>query len=222
MVIFFSEIGLFAIFFGEIVRAFFRHGVRMKRVLEQMYVVGWKSLGTTVFVGMFVGAILAIQINAQVRDFGAQSYLGGLATSVTIRNVGPVLIAFLLSGKVGAFTAAELGSMQVTDQLSAVRCLGANPIEFIVLPRMVAVVISSFLLLIAGLMMSVCGGIIAADLLGVNALNYIQQIPLIVTPWSVGVGFAKSLVFGFLLALIACRKGYTAEGGAEGVGNCVR
>jgi len=138
-----EDLGGTVLFAGDVLRALFSGGLRASAVLEQMVAVGVRSIPTVIVSGLFVGAIMAIQTNLQLRDYGAQGFLGGLSTSVTIRNVGPVLIAFLLSGKVGAYTSAELGTMQVTEQMSAIRCLGADPIRYIILPRMVAVVISS-------------------------------------------------------------------------------
>src|SRR4051812_1422395 len=136
-----------------------RRGIPRSLLVEQIYLIGVRSFFITVVAGLFVGAIMAIQINLQLRDFGAQAFLGGLSASTTIRDVGPTLIAFLLSGKVGAFTSAELGTMKVTDQVDAIRCLGMDPIRYLILPRMVAVVISSFLLLVVGLVVTVVGGL---------------------------------------------------------------
>lgn len=202
---------------------FARHGVRWRAVIDQMYAVGVRSLTTTITTGLFVGAILAMQLDLQLRDFGAEGFLGGLSASVTIRNVGPVLIAFILSGKVGAYTSAELGTMQVTDQVNAIRCLGADPIRYLVVPRLVAVVITSFFLLIIGLVTAIAGGAwIASTQLGVNSTNYIRNIPTIVTWWSVATGGAKALVFGAIIAVVACYRGYNAKGGAAGVGQTVK
>lgn len=218
-----TELGALVLFASESLAIFLRRGVKVRAVIHQMYHVGVGSLSVTVFAGLFVGAILAMQINVQLRDFGAQGFLGGLSTSTCIRNVGPVLIGFLLSGKVGAYTSAELGTMKVTEQLNAIRCLGTNPLEYIILPRMIAVVISSFLLLIVGLMLTIAGGVsLSALVLGVNPVNYIQNIPHVVSGWSIGVGVLKSFVFGLLIAVISCYKGYTATGGALGVGETVK
>lgn len=192
------------------------------QVINQIFQVGVRSLGMTVTAGIFVGAIMALQIDVQLKDFGAEAFLGGLSTSTTLRNVGPVLIAFLLSGKVGAYTSAELGTMEVTDQLNAIRLLGADPVECIILPRIWAVVISSFLLLIVGLMVTILGGIIFSQLLGVNALSYIQNIPRIVTGWSIALSVLKSFVFGTIIAVVSCYKGYSARGGSVGVGTAVQ
>src|SRR5690606_29057243 len=136
--------------------------------------------------GFFVGAIMTIQFTLQVKEFGALGYLGGLATSATIREVGPLLIAFMLSGKVGAFTSAELGTMRVTEQIDAIRCLGANPIREIILPRFFGIVISSFFLLLIGLFMSVFGGLLLGLIFsGINPQEYVRHIPTLVNGWSI-------------------------------------
>jgi phospholipid/cholesterol/gamma-HCH transport system permease protein len=220
---FLTGIGAAFMFSLDALRALLRAGIRPAQIVDQVYRVGVKSFPTTFLAGGFVGAILAVQINLQLRDFGAQGFLGGLSTSTTIRDLGPVLIAFILSGKVGAFTSAELATMKVTEQMDAIRCLGADPLEYLIVPRMVAVVISSFLLLIVGLMMTVGGGMLLSDLtLGVNTIAYLSNIARVVTWWSVGMGIFKSFVFGNLIAVISCYQGYHAEGGARGVGDAVR
>lgn len=200
-----------------------RYGVERGALVDQLYVIGVRSVGTTMVTGFFVGAILSIQIDLQLQDFGAQGYLGGLSASVIIRNVGPVLIAFILSGKVGAYTSAELATMQVTDQMSALRCLGADPIRYLVAPRLMAVVASSFLLLILGLMTAIGGGVLISSVqLNVNPLAFVSNIPRIVSWWSVGVGTLKSLVFGAVIGIVSCYRGYHTRGGAAEVGLAVK
>jgi phospholipid/cholesterol/gamma-HCH transport system permease protein len=172
--------------------------------------------------GFFVGAIMTVQFTLQIKAFGALGYLGGLSTSATVREVGPLLIAFLLSGKVGAFTSAELGTMRVTEQIDAIRCLGANPLQEIILPRFLGIVISSFVLLAAGLMMSIFGGLLLGALFsGINPEEYLRHIPTIVSGFSVASGLFKCLVFALVLASVCTYKGYTASGGAKGVGRNV-
>ncbi|NDC26010.1 MAG: ABC transporter permease [Proteobacteria bacterium] len=158
-----------------------------------------------------------------MKDFGAQTFLGGLSTSTTLRNLGPVLIAFLLSGRVGAFTSAELGTMAITDQLNAIRCLGMDPVEKIVVPRLVALTCSSFLLLILGLGMTVVGGVVISSAhLGVNPIQFSQNISLFVSSWSIGIGVVKSFLFGLMIGTISCFFGYHTAGGARGVGRAVK
>jgi phospholipid/cholesterol/gamma-HCH transport system permease protein len=220
---FLREMGSIFLFALSAGRRFRQRGVRITELVDQIFKVGVKSLPTTMIAGSFVGAILVIQVNIQLRDFGAQGFLGGLSTSTTIRDLGPVLIAFILSAKVGAYTSAELATMKVTDQIDAIRCLGADPITYLILPRMAAAVLSSFLLLIVGLMMTIGGGMVLAQFsLGVNYLNYISNISSLVTWWSVGIGFVKSFVFGTVIAVISCYQGYAATGGAFGVGRAVK
>jgi len=178
--------------------------------------------GTTALAGFFVGAIMTVQFTLQVRDFGALGYLGGLATSATVREVGPLLIAFMLSGKVGAFTSAELGTMRVTEQIDAIRCLGANPLLELILPRYIGIVVSSFFLLVIGLFMSIFGGLLMGLVFsGINPEEYLRHIPTIVSAGSILSGLLKCFVFALVLASICTYKGYTATGGAKGVGRAV-
>src|SRR5207237_859421 len=137
--------------------------------------------------GFLVGAIMTVQFTMQITAFGALGYLGGLSTSATVREVGPMLIAFLLSGKVGAFTSAELGTMQVTEQIDAIRCLGANPIQEIILPRFLGIIISSFFLLTIGLLTSIFGGaFLGLIFAGINPEEYMRWIPKFVNLFSIG------------------------------------
>ncbi|NBX91815.1 MAG: ABC transporter permease [Proteobacteria bacterium] len=216
-------LGRWAEFSIRVFKTFTSKGVSSTSLVEQMYHVGVRSLPITIVSGLFVGAILAIQINLQLKDFGAQTFLGGLSTSTTLRNLGPVLIAFLLSGRVGAFTSAELGTMAITDQLNAIRCLGMDPVEKIVVPRLVALTCSSFLLLILGLGMTVVGGVVISSAhLGVNPIQFSQNISLFVSSWSIGIGVVKSFLFGLMIGTISCFFGYHTAGGARGVGRAVK
>jgi phospholipid/cholesterol/gamma-HCH transport system permease protein len=218
-----SSIGTWFLFSRRVIGLFFKVGISRKVLIHQMYQVGVRSMVTTCVAGLFVGAILAIQINLQLKDFGAQSFLGGLSTSTTIRNLGPVLIAFLLSGRVGAFSSAELGTMAITDQLNAIRCLGLNPLSVIIMPRLVALTISSFLLLVLGLGLTVFGGIIVSAIyLNVNPLQFVSHIPQFVSGISIFIGVLKSFLFGLIIGTISCFVGYQTTGGAEDVGQSVR
>lgn len=216
---FFEELGQITMFVVDIFRTAHRERIPRGEMFIQIWKVTEQSFLTTGMAGFFVGAIMSIQFAMQMTEFGALGYLGGLATSGTIREVGPLLIAFMLSGKVGAFTSAELGTMRVTEQIDAIRCLGANPIREIILPRFVAIVVSSFFLLVLGLMMSIFGGMVMGQLYaGVNAQEYLRHIPTIVQFPSILTGLFKCFTFAFLLASICTYRGYFAKGGAKGVG----
>ncbi len=218
----FSEIGSLILFLKEVLITSIKYPSSRQQILEQIWQVTMQSVSTTSMAGFFVGAIMAIQFAMQMSEFGAIGYLGGLTTSGTIREVGPLLIAFLLSGKIGAYTSAELGTMRVTEQIDAIRCLGANPIQELIVPRFIAIVISSFFLLGAGLIMSVFGGALMGYLFaGVSYEQYVRYIPSLITLPSIISGTFKSFVFAFILGSICTYQGYKTTGGAKGVGRSV-
>jgi phospholipid/cholesterol/gamma-HCH transport system permease protein len=157
-----------------------------------------------------------------LQQYDAQTFLGGLNTSAVVREVGPLIISFLLAGKIGAFTAAELGTMRVTEQIDAIECLGTNPLQYLIVPRFIAIVLSSVLLLVIGLMISIGGAMFVANwLCGINPLQYISSIPKFTTMGTLAGGTFKCLVYGVIVAGVSCYKGYTASGGARGVGQAV-
>lgn len=217
-----ADIGGGLYFLKDLYRTGKKYPVRSEDVFEQIWKVTVQSASTTALAGFFVGAVMTVQFTMQVKEFGALGYLGGLSTSATIRELGPLLIAFMLSGKVGAFTSAELGTMKVTEQIDAIKCLGANPIQEIILPRFIGIIVSSFFLLAVGLLMSVLGGLFLGVVFsGINPSEYLRHVPNIVAFPSIIVGLFKSFVFSFVLATTCTYKGYTSSGGAKGVGKAV-
>lgn len=217
-----DDIGGGVLFVKELARVARKKGIRVSDVLDQTWRVFVQSFPTTAMAGFFVGGILTLQFTMQVKTFGALGYLGGLATSSTIREVGPLLIAFMLSGKIGAFTSAELGTMKVTEQIDAIRCLGADPLQEIILPRFLGIISASFFLLAIGLLMSTFGGILMGIYFsGINVQEYIRHIPTIVSDISLYNSVFKCFVFSIVLAGICTYKGYTTYGGSKGVGRSV-
>ena len=220
--IIFQELGAGLIFLRDIFRTIKKKSVNRQLLFSQIYLVTTQALLTTAFSGFFVGAIMSVQFNAQLKEFGALTVLGGLATSATIRELGPLLIAFMLSGKIGAYTSAELGTMRVSEQIDAIRCLGTDPIEYLIVPRFLAIIISSFILLFTGLLMSILGGVTLGQVVaGLSPQEYLNAIPHFVTFPSILLGLFKCLCFSFLLAAICTYKGYFTTGGAKGVGRAV-
>lgn len=210
-------------FFSALIRSIVYDRFEAKEFLTQLSQISWRALPTTLTAGLFTGAILAMQFHMQLKDFNAESTLGGLNTSGTLREVGPVLIAFMLAGKVGAFTSAEIGTMKVTDQVDAIRCMGINPIPFLIVPRFLAVVVSSILLLSFGLVVSVFGGMIAARAVaGLYPVQYLATIPRFANLESLSLAVSKALIFGVLMGHVCCANGYRASGGTQGVGRAVK
>lgn len=220
---FFSEIGGLYLFSREVKRTWFcNFGKCYGLVIEQISHVGLRSLSTVCFAGFFVGAILVIQLNLMLSQYDATAILGGLNTSACIREVGPLIISFLLAGKVGAYTTAELGTMRVTEQIDAIRCLGTNPLQYLVVPRFIAIVVCSLLLLVFGLLVGLLGSmLVASQLYNINALQYLQSVPRFTDGWTVFCGVFKSATYGFIVASVSTYKGYNASGGAKGVGKAV-
>ena len=216
------EFGGAALFFNKVIKTFKRtHGHR-RAIIQQVAEVSTRSLSTIVFAGLFVGAILVLQFDVMLRRFDAEALLGGLNTSATIREVGPLIISFLLAGKIGAYTTAELANMRVTEQIEAIECLGTNPIQYLIIPRFFAIILSSVVLLAIGLSVSVLGAIFVAQVFcGMNIYQYIASIPRFAGGWTLFEGLVRSILFSTIVATISTFKGYTATGGARGVGRAV-
>ncbi|MBL7555044.1 MAG: ABC transporter permease [Bdellovibrionaceae bacterium] len=220
--LFLNRLGEILLFLSEVLKTLWKRPCKLELVLEQVWHVTIQSFPTTAMAGFFVGGIMTVQFAMLVSEFGASAYLGGLATSATIREIGPMLIAFMLSGKVGAFTSAELGTMKVTEQIDAIRCLGADPIQEIILPRFLGIIISSFFLLTGGLMLSVIGGSTLGILFaGINPQEYVRHIPTILGFPSLLSGLVKCMSYALVLATICTFMGYFTTGGAKGVGRSV-
>ena len=215
-------LGDYLLFFNQIIQRAQKSWGQREEICEKALQVIKESLLTTVFAGFFVGAIMTLQFTMQVQMFDAMSYLGALVTSATVREVGPLLIAFLLSGKIGAFTSAELGTMKVSEQIDAIRCLGADPLKEVILPRFLGIIIASFFLLSFGLLFSFLGGVLmASSFSGLPWEQYLTHIPTIVSRFSVISGGVKCLIFSTVIATICTYRGYQVLGGAREVGEGV-
>ena len=216
------EFGKFCLFIAQVLRTLRTTRCNVQPILAQIVDVTIRSLPTVAFAGVFVGAILVLQFNLMLSQYDAQTFLGGLNTSAGIREVGPLIISFLLAGKVGAYTAAELGTMRVTEQIDAIECLGTQPIQYLIVPRFMGIVISSLILLGIGLMVSIVGSMIVASLFcGMNYLQYLSSVPRFTDFSTIAGGMFRSLVYGIIVASVSCYEGYTASGGAKGVGRAV-
>lgn len=219
---FLQEIGGFAIFFGRVVKTYWTTHDNVKPIAEQIVSVTLRSLSTVVFAGVFVGAILVLQFSAILSHYDALSFLGGLNTSAVVRQVGPLIISFLIAGKIGAFTAAELGTMRVTEQIDAIQCLGTNPLQYLIVPRFAGIIVASLILLFVGMFISIGGAMAVASIaVGVNPLQFVSSIPKFTAMSTLVGGLFQSFVYGHIVAGVACYKGYTATGGARGVGRAV-
>jgi phospholipid/cholesterol/gamma-HCH transport system permease protein len=220
--IIFLDIGGGILFLKSLFKTVRKNKFPTRKIAEQVWLVFLQSIIIVSLSGFFVGAIMTIQFTIQSKDFGALGFLGGLATSGTIREVGPLLIAFMLSGRIGAYTSAEIGTMKVTEQIDAIRSLGIDPVYEIIVPRFFGIIISSIFLLTYGIFLSIAGGLLTGIFYSnITFEEYLRHIPTIVKMSSIFSGLFKAFIFSIIIASICTYKGYTTNGGARGVGRSV-
>ena len=214
--------GDFVIFTALTVRSILvgmRSWMQWPRFGRQLYFVGSTSIPVVALTGLFIGAILAIEGFAQFQSFGLEKRLGGVVNISIVKQIGPVLAAVMLAGRVGCSLAAELGSMRVTDQLDAMRVLAADPVRVLAAPRVVACTVMIPILTIASNLCGVLGGwIIIVLLRGVGNDDYWHFTQAFIGWFDVLNGLTKSIFFGAAIGLIACYKGFNCGRGAQGVG----
>ncbi|UCF34025.1 MAG: ABC transporter permease [Phycisphaerales bacterium] len=188
-------------------------------VLPQLYEVGNRTLPVIAVTGTFVGLVLAIQSYDQLRNAGFEERMGVLLTITLVQELGPVLAGVMLAGRVGGALTAELGTMRITEQINALRVMGSDPIRQLVMPRFLACMLFAPLLgLYCDLFGSLSGWFVAVQLKAIPSTPYWFYIKHSLTWWDIMVGLVKSVVFGGLIGLIACYKGFHCRTGAEGVG----
>lgn len=181
--------------------------------------VGVQSVGVVAITGMFIGMVLAVQAYGQFHTIGMETSLGAIIHMSVIRELGPVLAAVMLAGRVGSAMAAELATMRVTEQIDALACLGVDPVKYLVAPRFLAcLLLIPLLTVIADLTGIVGSSLICLQIYQIDGFHYWQHTREFVKVWDVFVGLAKAVVFGGVLSLIACHRGFHARAGAEGVG----
>lgn len=185
----------------------------------QLYEVGNRSVPVILITGLFVGLVLAVQAFGQLKAVGLQDRIGVLVNLSVVKELGPVLAGVMLAGRVGGALVAELGTMNVTEQIDALRSMGTDPIRYLVVPRFLACALLTPALVIYCDLMGAFGGyLIAVGLYGVASEPYWFFTADAVYFWDMLTGFIKSLFFGAIIALVACYKGFHCRAGAEGVG----
>lgn len=192
---------------------------RWSRLSQQLDLIGTRSAPVLALTGLFIGAVLAIEGYDQFATFGLEQRLGAVVNISVVKQIGPVLAAVMLAGRVGCALAAELGSMRVTDQLDAMRVMAADPIRVLVAPRVVACVLMIPALTVISNFCGIAGGwIIIVAIEGVNPSAYWQYTADFIDWWDVMTGLIKALCFAFAIGLISCFKGFHCRAGAQGVG----
>jgi len=216
---FLDALGALALLTRDALRSVLTRPPEWRRVSEQLEQVGWRSLTIVNLTALFTGMVLALQLGNYLARFGAKMFVSRIVGMSLVREMGPVLTALMIGGRVGAGITAELGTMAVTDQVDAIRALGASPIRNLVVPRLIAVVVMLPVLTTIGDLIGVLGGL----LIGVTELNvgadfYMNSLVQVLLLDDVLSGLGKSIFFGYFIGIIACHNGLTVTGGADGVG----
>lgn len=211
--------GSLAEFSGSAVYWTFRRRTRWSVLAPCFYQIGVLSVPVVAITGMFIGMVLAVQAHSQFKSMGMESRLGSIVNISLVKELGPVLAATMLAGRVGSAMAAELGTMRVTEQIDALKGLGINPIHYLVVPRFLSCVLLIPLLTVFADMLGAIGGaFVSVNLLGVDRFYYWQYSQSYVGAMEVMAGIFKSYFFGAAIALISCHRGFHSGAGAEGVG----
>lgn len=204
---------------AQAARRFFRRPTYINEIIAQMDVIGVGSLTIIILTGFFTGGVLALQTYPTLKYYGAQDQTGQLVALSLVRELGPVLSALMIAGRVGSAIAAELGSMVVSQQIDAMRALGTDPVRKLVAPRLVALVVTLPLLTVIADVVGIGGGwVVTTGLYGLSSSTYLSTVRVGITADDIVGGVIKPICFALIIGSIACNKGLKTEGGTVGVG----
>lgn len=206
-------------FIAGFVRNIFRKGFEWNEFFRQCFIVGNKSIGLVAITGFILGLVLTLQSEPTMRDFGAESFVPSMVAISIIREIGPVIIALICAGKIASSMGAELASMKVSEQIDAMEVSGANPVQYLVVTRILACIIMIPLLTLLADAVALLGGFVASNINNDMAIGlYFRKAFAAIEFADVIPAFLKTLFFGFAIGFVGCFKGYHAGKGTESVG----
>ena len=204
---------------GQTVVHLLKLKINRRNTIEQMAAVGPESLWIAIITAAFVGMVFTIQVAREFLYFGAGQAVGGVLALALTRELAPVLTAVVIAGRVGSAFAAEIGTMKVTEQIDALYVLKTDPIDYLVLPRVIACCLMLPILTLLSLFVGITGGlIISSNLYGISQTVFLDSVRNFMGIWDIVTAIIKAVVFGALVAVIGCSWGLTTTGGAKGVG----
>ena len=216
---FFNTIGRISLFFGRALYHCFTPPFYGRLLGRQLIEIGYYSLPVVGLTAIFTGMVLALQSYTGFVRFNAEGAVASVVVLSITRELAPVLAGLMVSGRIGAAMAAEIGTMSVTEQIDALTTLSTNPFKYLVAPRLIAGVLMLPLLVLVADIIGVFGGyLVSVYKLGFNPTLYLERTWDILEPLDVVSGLVKAAVFGFLISLMGCYHGYHSRGGAKGVG----
>lgn len=208
-----------ALFAWSVVRSMLSGLPRSSVMTQSFYEVGVRSIPVVMVTGFFIGMVLAVQGYDQFHFMRMESKLGAAINASLVRELGPTLAAVMLAGRVGSSMAAELGTMRVTEQIDALRALGANPIQYLVVPRFLACFLLIPLLTAIADAIGIFGGwLIGTQVMGISSFYWWLHSRQFIAIYDVNCGLMKSFFFGAAIAIVSCHQGFHCGAGAEGVG----
>lgn len=192
---------------------------RVRQLVASLDFVGVQSFFIVALTGVFTGMVFALQTVYGFRRFSAEGMVGGVVAISLTREISPVFAGLMVTSRAGSAMAAELGNMRVTEQIDAIATMGVSPIQYLVVPRVLAAVFMLPILCVLFTLVGMAGAYaVAVNLLNVDPGVFVERIRTLVEPKDIFMGLVKSGVFGFLIATISCKQGFYASGGAKGVG----
>jgi phospholipid/cholesterol/gamma-HCH transport system permease protein len=207
------------ILFGQTLRWIFRPPFQGREILKQMEEIGVRSFPVVIITAAFTGMVLALQSFTGFKRFGAESMVGTVVALSVTRELGPVLTGLMVSGRVGSAMAAELGTMRVTEQIDALYTLATNPVKYLIVPRFLTAMIMLPILVVFANIIGIFGGyLVSVHILGANPTLYLRRTWDFLELNDLYSGLLKAVIFGMIIATVSCYEGFTAQGGAEGVG----
>ena len=211
--------GSLCLLFAQTVGGIFLRPLRARAIVYEMWKVGVQSWFIVSVSSLFIGMVLAFQSAYQMQKLSAEMYIAGLVALSVVREIGPVITALIVAGRVGSSIAAELGTMKVTEQIDALMTLAADPVRFLVVPRFIALVIALPLLTLWADAVGILGGFLIGTIkLGILPSLYWKMTTLPLAFKDLSSGLLKAFVFGMIICVVGCFEGFRTEGGAEGVG----
>ncbi|MBH38091.1 hypothetical protein CL658_03565 [bacterium] len=219
VVAYFEDLGKLTFLSLRFFRSIFSSYKLYQKVIHQVYMLGIQSLPITIITSVFIGMAFTLQIVREFEKFGANFMLGGIVGLAIWRELAPLLTGVAVSARIGAAIASELGTMRVTEQVDALKALSQDPVKYLVVPRILAVMIMMPLLVgVADAVGFMSGFFVGVPLANINPNAYFNSAITMLQPFDIVGGLIKALVFGFLIGLIACYQGLNAKAGAKGVG----
>ncbi len=204
---------------GQVVVHLLKGQIHRRNTLEQLKIAGPDSLAIALITAATIGMVFTVQVAAEFLRFGVGSAVGGVLALALGREMAPLITAVILAGRVGSAFAAELGTMQVTEQIDALYMLKTDPIDYLVIPRVIACCVMTPILSVLSFVTGMLGGMILADLIyNISNSVFLESAQTLLTPRDLFCSVIKGLVFGWLIAVIGCSWGLTTTGGAKGVG----